>query len=101
MFVRYEDLVANPRRVVSNVNEFINEDLSVHSLLHDNGNGDVIKPKRGKKDHANWRKWQSAQPIYKDTGNWKYKLGRIEQKYFKKTAGDLLIPLGYEQNESW
>ena len=101
LFIRYEDLVTNPEIVVSKVNKFINEDFSVHSLIHYNGNGEVVKPKKGKKDHAKWRKWQAAQPIFKDTGNWKHKLARIDKKYFKKIAGNLLIPLGYEKNDSW
>jgi len=101
LFIRYEDLVTSPEMVVSEVNKFINEDYDVQSMIQYNGKGEVVKPEKGKKDHAKWRKWQAAQPIYKDTGNWKDKLDRIDKKYFRKKAGDLLIPLGYEKNDAW
>jgi hypothetical protein len=75
--VRYEELVESPGKVLQELFAFL--DL-----------------------HANLDEILSRVQVSRDSvGNWKTKFSHEERRIFGREAGDLLIKLGYEKDETW
>ena len=92
LWLRYEDFIHKPRKTVRQILKHaiqrgyrpaIPEDTAVNTLL------DCIQPERS--------------PTYRKgtIGGWKEAFSPYHKQLFKETSGDLLIQLGYEQDNHW
>lgn len=99
--LRYEDLLQNPSKAVKDVFNFCNLEITDQEIdtLVVNNSFDKLKNKGTTADsnsnlnRMHYRKGKS--------GTWKDDLSTEQQFQFNAIAGDLLIELGYEKDESW
>jgi hypothetical protein len=95
--VRYEDLLERPMAEIRRLLEFLDADASeatVERLVENTGFERSSNRKRGLEDsYSRFRKGI--------TGDWKNVFTDEDKRIFKKVAGDLLIKLGYEEDENW
>jgi hypothetical protein len=98
--VRYEDLLVAPEREAARLFRFLGAEAGgdvvsrcVEAASFEKGSG----RQRGKDDygvrHGKYRKGVA--------GDWKNAFSEFDKAIFKEAAGDLLIGLGYEEDDQW
>jgi len=94
--IRYEDLVAKPEPTLRALFEFLGEpwDERVLNFHADHGSSrDVRKFPQNP---------EATRPLYSDAvGKWRTEMTQQEGGVFKACAGQLLVELGYEADDSW
>lgn len=94
--IRYEDLVAEPEPALRALFEFLGEswDEGVLNFHAERGSSrDVRKFPQNP---------EAIRPLYSDAvGKWRTEMTQAEAAFFKAHAGQLLVELGYETNDSW
>ncbi len=95
--VRYEDLLEKPEEEVKRLLEFLGADASERSVRRCVSAASFEKLARGRK------RGQEAASFFRKgiAGDWKNVFTEQDKQYFKAVAGDLLIELGYEENNDW
>jgi len=108
--VKYENLVESLPSVTRDLCSFLsldydetmNEYYKVQRTWWDK---EIKKPKDGAElkgqNHKSNRNWQINQPIFKSENNWVSQMTSEQKVIFKKKAGELLIKLGYANDENW
>ena len=94
--IKYEDLITDPEKTVKNVLGFLNEPWDETVLNY-------YSIKSSTRDRAKIPQNVEAQkPIYTSSyERWKKEFTEEDKALFKKLAGDLLVELGYEENNEW
>lgn len=107
MMVKYEDLVRNYDQVMPRICEFIGEEFEEGMLSYHEQPAYVFSKNLSHpgspegKDHQQFRNWQINQKLFDGSGKWKNDMTDEEKALFKKEALDLLIQLGYAENDDW
>lgn len=96
MEVRYENLVDNPGEQIQRVCNFIQEEYSPNMLDADIPKEDEMKIGRFI-NNANAMQRVSGRSV----GRWRRDLSPDERKQFVNIAGELLISLGYADDNEW
>ena len=92
--VKYEDLVNNTQIAMKKIFDFIGVEMPSKEQLQ--------SYYKYEKDEKHPQNIEIGKPIYKESiERWKTDLSIREQEKFKKLAGDLLIMLGYENDNNW
>ncbi len=95
--VCYEELLGNGNILVGKILEFLNipaDTEKIGQMLHTSSIAFLTGRNKGQEDkNSFYRKGVS--------GDWRNHLTESDQALFKSLAGDLLIKLGYERNDSW
>jgi Sulfotransferase family len=86
--VRFEDLVAKPREVLSKLGEFIGHDLD-YDKIQQAGIGAVSEPNSSFSG-------ESGQQSFQPAGRWKRKMSSEDVARFEAVVGGFLRELGYE-----
>jgi hypothetical protein len=95
--VRYEELLERPVQEVQRLLEFLGADSSeeaANRCVEKTGFEKKSERKRGEEDSAS----RSRKGV---AGDWRNVFTEEDKRVFKEVAGDLLIKLGYETDDSW
>ena len=95
--VRYEDLLERPVEEVGRLLKFLGADSSEETAkrsVETTGFELTSKRKRGQEDSSS----RSRKGV---SGDWKNVFTEEDRRIFKEDAGELLIKLGYEQDNNW
>ncbi|MBW6391407.1 FkbM family methyltransferase [Billgrantia antri] len=102
ILVRYEDLVSDAERILSEVCDFLGL-IYTPSMLDfhkSNYNWFGVMPKqtdgKGEKAHLERRAWQMTQPLQDRRGVWKNILTDEEVRIVDQAARELMVKLGYD-----
>lgn len=94
--IRYEDVVADTRKTMQKVLEFVGEPWDEGVLRHsefDTASRDVTRFPQNP---------EATRPVTDESiGRWRQDFTPEEQERFKELAGDLLTKLGYESTNDW
>jgi hypothetical protein len=95
--VRYEDLLERPEKEVGRLLEFLGADASEQVVRH------CVDAASFKKLTGGRERGQEAASFFRKgiAGDWKNVFTQKNKQEFKGAAGDLLIRLGYEEDDSW
>ncbi len=94
--VKYEDLISEPETILRGVLNFLDEPWDDNVLNYHK----VSSANRAKEKIP--QNISAQKPIYKSAyGRWRNELSETDKKLFKELAGDLLIELGYEEDNYW
>jgi hypothetical protein len=109
--IRYEELVRSPEATMRGIFLCVGEEYedTIFDYWRQNRKELAIPDEVGKtlhtaqdqSDFRQLRKWQVSQPVYDGSGRWKQELSETEKNYFKSKANDLLMELGYAQDDRW
>ncbi|MDD9969497.1 MAG: sulfotransferase [Myxococcales bacterium] len=109
--VRYEQLVRAPEATMRTVLEFLGEpyDADIFEFWQANrrryevpdGLGRSLHRSQDQSDFMTLRHWQVSQPLYDGSGRWRSELHAHEKAYIKRHANQLLLELGYLQDDPW
>jgi protein-tyrosine sulfotransferase len=94
--VKYEDLVESDEMTLIRVFEFLGEPwdervTKYYDMKSPGRSGDKMPQNPG-----------ATQPIYRTArGRWRNEFTEEDKQMFKALAGDLLVTLGYEENNNW
>lgn len=94
--VKYEDLIFNTEKTLKRLFIFLGEPFETNILKYYEVYDSV-------RDITKFpQNIEATQPIYTSAvGRWRKELTEEEKRLFKKLGSDLLIELGYEDNEDW
>ena len=96
--VRYEDLVDRPEREVGRLLEFLGTDASEKTVKRCVSSASFERltkgRNRGQEDPSSFFRKGVA-------GDWKNVFTEEDRQVFKRQAGELLIRLGYEEDDGW
>ncbi|MGB3681465.1 MAG: sulfotransferase domain-containing protein [Rubrobacteraceae bacterium] len=95
--VRYEDLLERPVEKIQSLFEFLGVESgkdTARRCVEATSFEQMSQRKRGEEDSASFFRKGVA-------GDWKNVFTGRDRQIFKEVAGDLLIELGYEQDEDW
>ncbi len=95
--VRYEDLLEQPEEEVKRLLEFLGADANERAVRRCVSAASFERLAGGRK------RGQEAASFFRKgiAGDWKNVFTEQEKQDFKAVAGDLLIELGYEENNDW
>jgi hypothetical protein len=95
--VRYEDLLEKPEEEVGRLLEFLGADASEQVVRRCVGAASFEKLANGRK------RGQEAASFFRKgiAGDWKNVFTEQNKQDFKAAAGELLIELGYEEDDNW
>lgn len=95
--LKYEDLLEEPEEEMGRLLEFLGADASEQSLDQCVSAGSFEKLAGGR------RRGQEAASFFRKgiAGDWKNVFTEKDKQEFKAAAGDLLIELGYEEDNTW
>ena len=62
---------------------------------------ELNKPDDISENHAQYRNWQTNQPIFDGSGRWKKELDVEEKKIIKEIGGDMLVRYEYAEGYGW
>jgi Sulfotransferase domain len=95
--VRYEDLLYRPEEEIERLLEFLGANASTRTVSQCVGAASFEKVSGGRK------RGEEATSFYRKAiaGDWKNVFTEQDKQEFKAAAGDLLIKLGYEENNDW
>jgi hypothetical protein len=103
LVVRYENLLEDPLSEMVRMVNFVGLDASDDAIIEAIENSRFEKMKEI--DQTKGRKYNltgTKDFVRKgQAGSWRDEFSKEEIRYFKDTAGDLLIRLGYEKNLDW
>jgi len=107
--VKYEDFVASPSDMTTDICAFLGEEPKEGILDYheDDANWYSDRKKRPKSirdhsDHLALRNWQINQPIFDGRGKWEKDMTPEEKEAFKKSpAQELLERFEYVQGQAW
>lgn len=94
--VKYEDLIENNEETLLRVFNFLDEPwdervTKYYQIESPSRNGDKMPQNPG-----------ATQPIYRTAhGRWRNEFTEEDKRVFKVIAGDLLVTLGYEEDNNW
>jgi hypothetical protein len=96
--VRYEDLLQRPEEEVGKLLSFLGADASQELVRHCIESNSFEKWSEGRN-----RGQEESSSFYRKgvAGDWRHVFTEQDKRIFKEIAGDLLIELGYEKDESW
>lgn len=94
--VKYEDLVTNTEEPLRRLFDFLGEPYHEQVLRYYEIEG-------ASRDASKFpQNVEATKPIYKQAmGRWSNEFTEDDKRMFKRIGGDLLIQLGYEENEEW
>jgi hypothetical protein len=96
--VRYEDLLADPQGEVAALLEFLGADAdepAVRECLEATSFERLSSKGKGEEDSSSRHHRKGV------AGDWKNVFTEEDKQIFKEQAGDLLVDLGYEEDEEW
>jgi hypothetical protein len=95
--VRYEDLLENPEVELGQLLEFLGADASEQTVRQ------CVDAASFERLSGGRRRGQEAASFYRKgiAGDWRNVFTEQNKRDFKEVAGNLLIELGYEEDESW
>ncbi|QYJ16091.1 hypothetical protein Rxycam_01922 [Rubrobacter xylanophilus DSM 9941] len=95
--VRYEDLLARPHEELARLLHFLGADAGEEKVRGCVEAASFERLSRGR------RRGEEAPDFFRKgiAGDWKNVFTEHNRREFKEAAGDLLIRLGYERDESW
>ena len=94
--IRYEDLVGKPEPALRGLFEFIGEPWDERVLNFHVERGSARDVRKFPQNP------EATRPLYPDAmGRWRSEMTGAEADVFKALAGDLLLELGYESDNSW
>lgn len=95
--VRYEDLLERPEEEMKRLLEFLGADASERIVRRCVDAASFEKLSEGRE------RGQEAASFFRKgiAGDWKNVFTERDKQHFKAAAGDLLIELGYEENNDW
>lgn len=107
MMVKYEELVTNSTRTLTDLFDFIGEDFEPE-IIHTERRAEKWYSDNLKKPdiisrstHQQYRNWQINQPLTDFSKKWVTQMSEEQKVTFKNLAGSLLIELGYAQDLNW
>jgi glycosyltransferase involved in cell wall biosynthesis len=92
--VKYENLIEHTKEEIRRILEFIDEPWDKKVL-------EYYEVDRGYEPQESSTKQVNKKINKKSLNRWKNDFTKKDKKIFKKVAGDLLIDLGYEQDNTW
>lgn len=96
--VKYEDLLVSPKPEVERILRFLGAESSDETVNHCIDSASFEKwtkgRERGQEDSASFLRKGVA-------GDWQNVFTEKDKRIFKEEAGDLLIELGYEEDNNW
>ena len=90
--LRYEDLIVNTK---NNLERIFDYALN-HGFIYSDGRDEAVKTLAEAIDPQKSPTFRSGQ-----LGEWKQHFAPAHLELFKEVSGDLLIRLGYEENQNW
>ncbi|WP_404454409.1 sulfotransferase [Virgibacillus necropolis] len=93
-FIKYEDLIAEPKKLMKDILTFIEEPWSEQVLDYSNVD-------RGYEPNESSTSQVSKQIYTNSKKRWQRDFTEKDKQVFKEIAGSLLIDLGYENNFNW
>lgn len=94
--VKYEELIIDPEKTMKELLNFLHEPWDGNVLKHH----EIKSSSRSKEKIP--QNVDAQKPIYTSAyGRWRKEFTQEDKEIFKKVAGELLIELGYEQNNDW
>ena len=96
--VRYEELVEKPEAELGRLLEFLEADASEREVRRCVGSASFERLAEGRK-----RGQEDPSSFFRKgiVGDWKNVFTEKDKLVFKEVAGDLLVELGYEKDDSW
>ena len=105
--VKYEDLVKHYDQTMVRICEFLEEKIEDGMLSFHEQPAFVFSKKvsnpgsEAGQSHNEYRNWQINQKLFDGSGKWKNEMLDDEKVRFKDVAGEMLISLGYAENNQW
>lgn len=96
-FIQYEDLIANPKKVFTNLLVFYSLNLpeeQITDLINKSGAIPSNKPLRREPGKRSTRRKGGS-------GDWAFELNQCHKDIIKQKAGQVMIDLGYENGNAW
>lgn len=93
--VKYEDMVADPERVTRELCEFLGLGYAPDMLDYHRRGAEFIAETKDPEAFKNL-----AKPVTKDLRDWRDQMSAADAALFEAIAGDLLVDLGYEVQDS-
>jgi len=95
--VKYEDLLEKPKEEVKRLLEFLGADASEQTVRR------CVSAASFERLAGGRERGQEAASFFRKgiAGDWKNVFTEQDKRVFKAAAGDLLIELGYEENNDW
>lgn len=99
MALKYEDLIADPVRLLSKIWNFLEvQDRDISLKVE-------IEQEMNRNPDAAWQKSQNREMVENlqkgTSGTWEELFTKRDRQIFKEIAGDALIEWGYEENDEW
>ncbi|SES71639.1 Glycosyltransferase involved in cell wall bisynthesis [Salinibacillus kushneri] len=94
MFIKYEDLITEPKKIIKDVLVFLDETWSDQVLNY-------VNVDRGYEPNESSTNQVSKQIYTKSKKRWQIDFTQKDKKVFKEIGGQLLVDLGYENNIDW
>jgi hypothetical protein len=106
LVVKYESSVSETEKVAQKTAPFIGVNFSREMVnYHEESKkyyaDELNKPDDISENHAQYRNWQTNQPIFDGSGRWKKELDVEEKKIIKEIGRDMLVRYEYAEGYGW